>query len=250
MGRHRRARGRPPTILASSSTTHTERTPCLPTACRGCPTDSRYTPIGIFRSVERPSYDRLMADQIAAAPEARATTISTQCLPEPTPGLSPSPARLIRKVSPIRPTLKDRTILRSADLHQVGGRPVAALQKALPERKVAGQCPGCYAGRTFPSEVTALVGRRRELDTAIAQLADSRLVTLVGSGGVGKSQPGRRVGPKVEARFRGRCLARRTRRTHQVANSWPSPSCTCSRPTTWVSRKTTSSDSSVTSNCY
>ena len=30
-------------------------------------TDLRYTPVGVFRSVERPTYDRLMADQLAQA---------------------------------------------------------------------------------------------------------------------------------------------------------------------------------------
>ena len=29
--------------------------------------DFRHTPVGVFRQVEQPSYDRLMADQIAAA---------------------------------------------------------------------------------------------------------------------------------------------------------------------------------------
>ena len=29
--------------------------------------DSRYAPMGVFRSVERPSYDQLMADQLETA---------------------------------------------------------------------------------------------------------------------------------------------------------------------------------------
>jgi len=29
--------------------------------------DFRHTPVGVFRNVEQPSYDQLMADQIAAA---------------------------------------------------------------------------------------------------------------------------------------------------------------------------------------
>jgi 2-oxoglutarate ferredoxin oxidoreductase subunit beta len=33
--------------------------------------DLRYTPMGVFRSVQRPSYDRMMADQLATAAEQR-----------------------------------------------------------------------------------------------------------------------------------------------------------------------------------
>ncbi|MEE1823318.1 hypothetical protein PUR61_14125, partial [Streptomyces sp. BE20] len=40
----------------------------------------------------------------------------------------------------------------------------------------------------FPADVTSLVGRRSELAELKRLLADSRLVTLTGTGGVGKTR--------------------------------------------------------------
>src|SRR2546423_6072474 len=47
---------------------------------------------------------------------------------------------------------------------------------------------GVAPGRTLPAELSSFVGRRRELAQLRRLLAQARLVTLVGVGGVGKSR--------------------------------------------------------------
>ena len=49
------------------------------------------------------------------------------------------------------------------------------------------------AGGGPPAEVTSFVGRQRELDSVHEALTTSRLVTLTGAGGVGKSRLALRV---------------------------------------------------------
>lgn len=62
------------------------------------------------------------------------------------------------------------------------------------------------AGR-LPAEQTSLIGRRREIAEARRLLAQSRLVTLVGVGGVGKSRVALRLATEVEPEFaNGACL--------------------------------------------
>ena len=50
-----------------------------------------------------------------------------------------------------------------------------------------------HAGGNLPAEVTSFVGRRRELADAKRALSKSRLVTLTGVGGVGKTRVAERV---------------------------------------------------------
>ena len=50
-----------------------------------------------------------------------------------------------------------------------------------------------HAGGNLPAEVTSFVGRRRELADAKRALSKSRLVTLIGVGGVGKTRVAERV---------------------------------------------------------
>jgi non-specific serine/threonine protein kinase len=52
---------------------------------------------------------------------------------------------------------------------------------------------GVHGGGNLPAEVTSFVGRRRELADAKRALAKSRLVTLTGVGGVGKTRVAERV---------------------------------------------------------
>ena len=49
------------------------------------------------------------------------------------------------------------------------------------------------SGGNLPAEVTSFVGRRRELAEAKRALSKSRLVTLIGVGGVGKTRIAERV---------------------------------------------------------
>jgi len=59
----------------------------------------------------------------------------------------------------------------------------------------------------LPAEVTAFVGRKVELSRVAAMLETGRLVTIVGSGGVGKTRIALRVAAQVEDRYPdGACL--------------------------------------------
>src|SRR2546429_320052 len=53
----------------------------------------------------------------------------------------------------------------------------------------------------LPAEVTSFVGRRREATDVRRLLSDSRLVTLTGLGGVGKTRLAMRVGSMVRRGF-------------------------------------------------
>src|SRR5215469_4385032 len=66
--------------------------------------------------------------------------------------------------------------------------------------------PGETATRRsgIPAPVTALVGRRKECEGVTAALDYSRLVTLMGPGGVGKSRLALAVAAQLQARFGGR----------------------------------------------
>ena len=52
---------------------------------------------------------------------------------------------------------------------------------------------GAHGGGNLPAEVTSFVGRRRELTDVKRALSKSRLVTLTGVGGVGKTRVAERV---------------------------------------------------------
>ncbi|MCW2688910.1 MAG: putative HTH-type transcriptional regulator, partial [Mycobacterium sp.] len=52
---------------------------------------------------------------------------------------------------------------------------------------------GVHAGGNLPAEITSFVDRRRELADAKRALSKSRLVTLIGVGGVGKTRVAERV---------------------------------------------------------
>ena len=66
--------------------------------------------------------------------------------------------------------------------------------------------PGETATRRsgIPAPVTALIGRRKECEGVTAALDASRLVTLMGPGGVGKSRLALAVAAQLQARFGGR----------------------------------------------
>ena len=56
----------------------------------------------------------------------------------------------------------------------------------------------------IPAPVTALIGRRKECEGVTTALDSSRLVTLMGPGGVGKSRLALAVAAQLQARFGGR----------------------------------------------
>src|SRR3954454_1694255 len=59
---------------------------------------------------------------------------------------------------------------------------------------------GTARGR-LPAELTSFVGRRRELADTRRLLASSRLLTLTGVGGVGKTRLAMRLGAEVRRTF-------------------------------------------------
>ncbi len=58
-----------------------------------------------------------------------------------------------------------------------------------------------WQDRALPAELSSFVGRRHELARVRSALLDSRLVTLAGPGGVGKTRLALRVAADVEAQF-------------------------------------------------
>ena len=57
-------------------------------------------------------------------------------------------------------------------------------------------------GNSLPAEVTPFVGRRRQLAEVKRLLSASRLVTLIGIGGVGKTRLALRVAQDLRRGFR------------------------------------------------
>src|SRR4051794_1874689 len=54
---------------------------------------------------------------------------------------------------------------------------------------------------SLPAEVTSFVGRRHEVTALRRMLSASRLVTLTGAGGVGKTRLAQRVGTEMRRAF-------------------------------------------------
>jgi predicted ATPase len=66
----------------------------------------------------------------------------------------------------------------------------------MAESKVTGTARG-----RLPAELTSFVGRRRELTATRRLLSSSRLLTLTGSGGVGKTRLALRMATEVRRTF-------------------------------------------------
>jgi class 3 adenylate cyclase len=61
----------------------------------------------------------------------------------------------------------------------------------------------------LPLQITSFVGRDEEIAAILKRLEQTRLLTLVGAGGVGKTTPCLASRRRSSRRVRGRCLARR-----------------------------------------
>jgi len=64
------------------------------------------------------------------------------------------------------------------------------LEAAILRHDVAGTSPMAAPGHNLPAEITTFIGRREELAGIAGLLGESRLVTLTGVGGVGKTRLG------------------------------------------------------------
>jgi non-specific serine/threonine protein kinase len=85
----------------------------------------------------------------------------------------------------------------------ISGGPGAAPCPDESAPAAGGEAPGIrYSG--IPAPVTALIGRRSECAGVVAALDASRLVTLMGPGGVGKTRLALAVAAQLQQKFRGR----------------------------------------------
>ena len=89
--------------------------------------------------------------------------------------------------------VQDATPMVAADLYSEGG--------VSPDHRTAG--PSLVSGRTtgLPLELTSFVDRRTQLAEATNLLSTSRLVTLTGIGGVGKTRLAMRIATKTQADY-------------------------------------------------
>src|SRR5262249_49264118 len=83
-----------------------------------------------------------------------------------------------------------------------GGRPRCQTSPTAPTRPSGGGRGPRRSG--IPAPVTALVGRRSECEGVAAALDASRLVTVMGPGGVGKSRLALAVAARLQPKFSGR----------------------------------------------
>lgn len=61
--------------------------------------------------------------------------------------------------------------------------------------------PGTVLGSNLPRPITSFIGRQEEVTAVATRLAESRLVTLFGPGGIGKTRLGLAVGASLRFRF-------------------------------------------------
>jgi predicted ATPase len=78
--------------------------------------------------------------------------------------------------------------------------PSGLSESALPERTGAPQPPGAHPNN-LPAQLSSFVGRRKEIRELEAALASTRLLTLTGAGGCGKSRLALRVAADALDRF-------------------------------------------------
>jgi predicted ATPase len=89
--------------------------------------------------------------------------------------------------------------------HQaISGGPGTAPHPAKDTGPAGAEPPGSRRRPGLPAPVTALVGRHKESAGIAAALDSSRLVTLMGPGGVGKTRLALAVAAQVAPRFGGR----------------------------------------------
>ena len=107
---------------------------------------------------------------------------------------------LVRNGLPDGATVVDLGEHRLGDM--VGAMRIAQLvHPDLPYGYAALRLPDVPAGN-LPAQVSSFIGRGRELERAAAALAQARLVTLTGPGGVGKTRLALQVAGQLAPRFR------------------------------------------------
>ena len=61
--------------------------------------------------------------------------------------------------------------------------------------------PSSAARNSLPAPTSSFIGRTHELEQLLVLLARTRLLTLVGAGGIGKSRLAQRVAAEVHGRY-------------------------------------------------
>ena len=78
---------------------------------------------------------------------------------------------------------------------------VAELGSGRAERPLAPPVSNCPSGGNLPAELTRLIGRDADIELVAALVAEHKLVTVVGPGGVGKTRVAARVARNLLERF-------------------------------------------------
>jgi len=113
--------------------------------------------------------------------------------------ISAATRALVEAVLPVGVTLRDLGSHRLKDLNaaeHLSQLLIVGLQEGFPSLR------SLDAPSTLPEEVTTLVGRHREVDEATQLLAATRLLTLTGPGGTGKTRLAIRLAARVGSSFR------------------------------------------------
>lgn len=167
------------------------------------------TRLGELRSV---ASEELLGHRLAqgedrtVVPELEALVAADPLRERPWLLLSTALYRSGRAADALRRIATFRAIVRD----EVGLDPPAAMRalemrilESDPDLLAVAPARGGSGSRALPGELTSLVGRGAELADIVTRLADHRLVTLVGPGGVGKTRLAMRVAADVWDERRG-----------------------------------------------
>ena len=112
--------------------------------------------------------------------------------------LSAGTRALVEAALPVGAALRDLGPHRFKDLNQpeqVAQLLIAGLQQDFPPIR------SLDTQRTLPTELTSFVGRQREVDDATRLMATTRLLTLTGAGGTGKTRLAIRIAAGLDSSF-------------------------------------------------
>ena len=147
------------------------------------------------------AYERRSGEQVVA----QFLRIASEPVPDLRDGGIPDDvSAVIEKAMFRNPEERPSAVVLGQELQRTqSGHGLAADEMALPDgqQTVAAAPPGRRAHRGLPLELTSFIGRDAELGEVRNALSESRLVTLTGVGGVGKTRLARRVAAEAQQDF-------------------------------------------------